>query len=73
MSDDPGVVHLIERIAKLEEKIASVEKRFDDRIADLDRRIDRLECAMKEYSARLWALLAGIAVSIVLQILSRLV
>ena len=71
--DDPNVVQLIERIAKLEEKIASVEKRFEDRIAELDKRIERLECAVKEYSARLWALLAGIAVSIALQVLSRLV
>jgi Na+/phosphate symporter len=71
--DDPSVIKLIERIARLEEKIVSVEKRFEERIADLDRRIERLECAVKEYNARLWALLAGIAVSIALQILSRLV
>jgi prefoldin subunit 5 len=67
------MVQLIERIAKLEEKIASVEKRFEERIAELDKRIERLECAVKEYSARLWALLAGIAVSIALQILIKLI
>jgi hypothetical protein len=73
MNDDPSIVQLIERIARLEEKIASVEKRFEERFTGIEKRIERLECAVKEYNTRLWTLLAGIAVSIALQILSRLV
>jgi phage shock protein A len=71
--NDPSIVQLIERIAKLEEKITNVEKRFDERISSIEKRIEKLECAVKEYNTKLWSLLAGIAVSIALQILSRLV
>jgi len=71
--DDPNIVQLIERIAKLEEKITNVEKRFEERITSIEKRIEKLECAVKEYNTKLWTLLAGIAVSIALQILSRLV
>ena len=71
--NDPAIVQLIERIAKLEEKITNVEKRFEERITNIEKRIEKLECAVKEYNTKLWTLLAGIAVSIALQILSRLV
>ena len=71
--DDPNIVQLIERIAKLEEKITNVEKRFEERITSIEKRIEKLECAVKEYNTKLWTLLAGIAVSIALQILSRLI
>ena len=71
--DNPNIVQLIERIAKLEEKITNIEKRFEERITSIEKRIEKLECAVKEYNTKLWTLLAGIAVSIALQILSRLV
>jgi phage shock protein A len=71
--NDPGIVQLIERIAKLEEKITNVEKRFEERISSIEKRIEKLECAVKEYNTKLWTLLAGIAVSIALQILGRLI
>ena len=71
--NDPDIVQLIERIAKLEEKITNVEKRFEERITSIEKRIEKLECAVKEYNTKLWTLLAGIAVSIALQILSKLV
>jgi hypothetical protein len=50
MNDDPTYTELIERIARLEEKVRN------------------LECLVKKLDTRLWFVLAGIIVSILVQI-----
>jgi len=67
--DDPPLIieisALKERVARLEERTLSVEKFM----SGLQDRLDTLEKRLEKVDGRIWAVLSGIAVSILIQIL----
>jgi len=63
--DDPLIMELIQRVTRLEERTSAIEK-FMDNFQD---RLDKLEKSLEKVDGRIWAVLSGIAVSIIIQIL----
>jgi hypothetical protein len=60
--NDPVLLDLVQRIAKVEERTNSMEKMVND-----------LHYRIESVDQRVWAILSGVVISILLQILLRLV
>jgi uncharacterized coiled-coil protein SlyX len=68
--DDPLLLEfssLKERVTRLEERFTLIERLM----SSLEQRIDRLEKIIEKIDGRVWYLLAGIILSILIQILLR--
>jgi polyhydroxyalkanoate synthesis regulator phasin len=67
--DDPIILDLVARVARLEERVNGIEKT----IAFVKEKIEGLERRVEKVDNRTWWILATIAISIVVQVLLRLV
>lgn len=67
--DDPILVDLIARVARLEERVNGVEKV----ISLLKEKIEVLEGRAEKIDNRTWWILATIAISIIVQVLLRVI
>jgi len=70
--DDPLLLEfssLKERVTRLEERFTLIERLM----TALEQRIDKLEKVLEKIDGRVWYLLAGIIVSILIQILLRFI
>ena len=67
--DDPILVDLIARVARLEERVNGVERV----ISLLKEKIEGLERRVEKVDNRTWWILATIAISIIVQILLRVI
>jgi uncharacterized coiled-coil protein SlyX len=63
--DDPILVDLIARVARLEERVNGVEKV----ISLLKEKIEALESSVSRIDNRLWYVITGVVLSILVQIL----
>jgi phage shock protein A len=67
--DDPIILDLVARVARLEERVNGIEKT----IAFVKEKIEGLEGRMEKVDNRLWYVITGVILSILLQILMRLI
>jgi uncharacterized Rmd1/YagE family protein len=65
--DDPIILDLVARVARLEERVNGIEKT----IAFVKEKIEGLERRVEKIDSRTWWILATIAVSIIVQVLLR--
>lgn len=65
--DDPIILDLVARVARLEERVNGIEKT----IAFVKEKIEGLERRVEKIDNRTWWILATIAVSIIVQVLLR--
>jgi len=67
--DNPTLVSLVERVARLEERVNGIEKT----IAFIKEKIEGLERRAEKVDNRTWWILATIAISIIVQVLLRVI
>ena len=67
--DDPTLVSLVERVARLEERVNGIERT----IAFVKEKIEGLERRVEKVDNRTWWILATIAISIIVQVLLRVI
>ena len=66
--DDPLIVEIVnlkERVARLEERTSAIEKFM----GSLEDRLGKLEKHLEKIDGRVWAILSGVILSVLLQIL----
>jgi phage shock protein A len=67
--DDPLFIELVAKVARLEERVNGLERT----IAFVKEKIEGLEKRMEKVDNRIWWILATITVSIIVQILLRVI
>jgi uncharacterized Rmd1/YagE family protein len=67
--DDPLFLDLVQRVARLEERVNGVEKV----VALLKEKIEGLESHISRIDNRLWYVITGVALSILVQVLLKLI
>jgi hypothetical protein len=66
-NQDPIVIDIIQRVAKLEERVTMLERI----IGLIKEKLDKVECVVDKIDGRVWLVLASIIVSILIQILMK--
>jgi len=64
-SNDPIVIDLLQRVARLESRVDSLERTLQS----LDKKIDSVEESIKEVDSKTWYIVAGILVTIAIDLL----
>jgi hypothetical protein len=67
--DDPLFIELVAKVARLEERVNGVEKS----LAFVKEKVEGLEKRVEKIDNRTWWILATIAVSIIVQVLLRVI
>jgi len=67
--EDPIVIDLLQRVSRLEARVDGVEKIVNI----LKEKVEKLEELVKEVDSKTWYIVAGIAISILIQILLAIV
>jgi archaellum component FlaC len=68
-NNDPIIIDIVQRISRLEAQYENIEKS----ISFLKEKIGSLEERVEKVDSRTWWILGGIAISILIQILLRLI
>jgi len=63
--EDPIVIDLLQRVSRLEARVDGVEKIMNI----LKEKVEKLEQLVKEVDSKTWYIVAGIVISILIQIL----
>jgi len=67
--EDPIVIDLLQRVSRLEARVDGVEKIMNI----LKEKVEKLEQLVKEVDSKTWYIVAGIVISILIQILLAIV
>jgi hypothetical protein len=62
---DPVIVDIVQRVARLEEKFSALEKM----LGLLREKIEEVESLAERIDARVWFIVAGVVISILVQVL----